>query len=280
MFSNHFGIDLLSILLAYPQSKGTYVRIYMFSPYSRFHSTVSNMKFTRVRINGFYNLRDVDLDLTNGNALIVGPNGSGKTNIIKCLNFLVKQILDETADTNMRIWDVNVPKCYIKVNATLSKAEVEMFSNLRVCYLVYNVCEVVAVTVTLLQQLVEAYLRKLNPHQSSIENCLQKIRNEMYFHGLPEETFNSIVEDVADSFTHMSEDHIFRLPSPFHEVELSNPCVASLIKKTTNKLFPRLLKVTKETLASKIPRPKNGSDVFMWVETGEAATGLDHSSNM
>ena len=247
----------------------------MFSPYSRFHSTVSNMKFTRIQINGFYNLRDVDLDLTNGNALIVGPNGSGKTNIIKCINFLVHWILGHR-DTDMRILDVNDPKCKIEVKATLSKAEVELFSNLRVCYLVYDVCVLVSLAVKMLLKLAVKYFNDtLSLYEYS--DAVPLIRKKKLFSEIPEETFNEIFR--VGSFTGFcTKDRVHSLSED--DPGLDNPCVSSIVKKTMEKLFPKLLEITKEALASDKDRPNVDSDVDMWVQTGRAGGGLDHSSNM
>ena len=250
----------------------------MFSPYSRFWSTVSNMKFTRVRIDGFYNLRDVDLDLTNRNALIVGPNGSGKTNIIKCICFLVNWILGHR-DTNMRICDVNDPKCKIEVKATLSKAEVELFSNLRVCYLVRDVCVVVLLAERVMMNFViynsgMMYGKDLSLDEYS--NTVSRIHKKEFFSEIPEETFNEIFR--IGSFAELDRDLVH--PSSLVSVRLDNPRMSSIVKKTLNKLLPKLLEIMKRALASEKDNPKFGSDVDMWVKSGRAGGGLDHSSNM
>ena len=235
------------------------------------------MKFTRVRINGFYNLKDVDLDFSNGSALIVGPNGSGKTNIIKCIDFLIKQILGLRDPSDRQIWDVNDPECCIEVNATLSRAEVEMFSNLRVCYLVYDVCLVVSLVVTTLQQ--GAILQNFVPEQS-LEDYSEKIdliRQRKLFCDLPEETFKKIflLGSIADCFNGRVT---VRSSEGYTQLNLGNPCVSFFIDKTIEKLFPKLLEITKEALASRKADPEHDS-VMMRLQTGLGG-GLDYSRRM
>lgn len=230
------------------------------------------MKFSRVRIDGFYNLKDVDLDLTNGNALIVGPNGSGKTNIIKCINLLVKEILQET-DADVKIQGEKKPECYIEVNATLSKAELEIFSKLKISYLVYEVCVVVALIVKALQNLFRRYMNYQYFKSSNVEKFYHKISLVCENHmlgDLPKETLCAILERSATWHDPMTSRY---------RLELGG-LTSSLMEKTIRKLFPELLKITKKALASDKARPKSGADIVMWMRTGAAEGGLGHSSTM
>ena len=55
------------------------------------------MKLTRIEIKDVYNIKNANLDLSNGCALVVGPNGCGKTNIIKCIVQVLEKAADEVA---------------------------------------------------------------------------------------------------------------------------------------------------------------------------------------
>ena len=55
------------------------------------------MKLTRIEIKDVYNIKNANLDLSNGCALVVGPNGCGKTNIIKCIVQVLEKAGDEVA---------------------------------------------------------------------------------------------------------------------------------------------------------------------------------------
>ena len=47
---------------------------------------------TKIEVNGFKSLKDFELTLHNGLNILVGPNGSGKTNIVLFFEFLSKLV--------------------------------------------------------------------------------------------------------------------------------------------------------------------------------------------
>ena len=106
------------------------------------------MHFSRIRINNFYNLKDVDLDLSSSSALIVGANGSGKTNIVKCVEKLVKAITSDSTTYrygkifDRGIWNVGKSsndETYIKIEAFLNKDEAQLLSTLQAMLITYSV---------------------------------------------------------------------------------------------------------------------------------------------
>ena len=96
------------------------------------------MKLRRITINGEYNLKNVDLDLRNDCALLVGANGSGKTNIIKCIAAMLKfataaenDMFVELTSGDMRLKDPS-----IKLYFDLNKNERKEIMKLRMMYVI------------------------------------------------------------------------------------------------------------------------------------------------
>ena len=266
------------------------------------------MRFTRVKIDNFFNLKDVDLDLTNGNTLIVGPNGSGKTNIIKCIHFLVNQIINRHGQppqsprfglparvpvkehTEPKIWNPNEKDCFIEVHAWFSKAEVELFSDLRLLFLMADV-----------GKLVHSIDKFLVTHVSSPLKCIYNVNlvlaefqserekkfssllqdREGIFHNLPKATFHEIIYayqsrwDSGDDYYDYGDYDDGRDRVHSH----ANSIAAEFIKK----LLPKLLEITRRELLESQDkvRPMEGFDVVMRACTQKTAFGkLEYSINM
>jgi predicted ATPase len=58
---------------------------------------------TRVKVNGFKSLADFDMSLKPGLNILVGPNGSGKTNIVSFFEFLSCIITSNAAEATSRL---------------------------------------------------------------------------------------------------------------------------------------------------------------------------------
>ena len=241
------------------------------------------MKFTRVRINNFYNLKDVDLDLTQGQALIVGPNGSGKTNIIKCVEFLVNRILGKDLPSG-DIWDVNAPEPYIEVSAVLSKKEVEFFSNLRVFYLLCDVCEIISFICNTFRSLLHIHFEIFKPGSArpSAEELAYELQKQIeIFRGVPRETLTYLFEEKF--FGEWNKVQGFRLNHRNYDtVDGFDACIRTLISKTIKKLFQGLLKINQKAMASDQARPADKpSDVLMSVFKAKTGIqGLDATDPM
>ena len=254
------------------------------------------MRFTRVKIDNFYNLKDVNLDLTNGNTLIVGSNGSGKTNIIKCIHFLVNQIIDQYGEpppnikvvplvpehTEPMIWNPNKKDCFIEVHAWFTKAEVELFSELRLLFLIADV-----------GKLVHAIAQFLVTHVSSPLKCIYKVHSAEsqmkkkfsgllqdkggIFHNLPTATFHQII------CMHQNRcDPDYNYPDPDDWPHRVGSHAESIATEFTKKLFPELLEITRRELLESQDkvRPMEGSDVVMRACTQKTVDELEYSIDM
>ena len=231
------------------------------------------MKFTRVRINNFYNLKDVDLDLTQGQALIVGPNGSGKSNIIKCIEFLVNRNPESGT-----IWNVNAPDAYIEVRAVFSKKEVEFFSNLRVFYLLCDVSELICFLCSIVKSLVTSTTFQPQSNLASDEELADELREQIdILSDFPREMLTTLFQ--WDFFGWRDERGSFEISSDDDQDQedinstASMGIVGPLISETIEKLFPNLLKKTQEAVAFEQTRPADRrSDVLMSVH--RAVSGI------
>ena len=230
------------------------------------------MKFTRVRINNFYNLEDVDLDLTQGQALIVGPNGSGKSNIIKCIEFLVNRILGGDPPSG-DIWNVNASKSSIEVRAVFSKEEVEFFSKLRLFYLICDVCEMIRFICAVVKSLVSS---EFHPecNGASVKKLVDELVKQLKktFCRFPRKTLTSMFK--GEFFGRMDGQERFAVDAN-SQVGVSSdvPYVEALILDTIKELFPKLLAKTQEAMASEQTRPANrGPDLLMSVRNAD--TGI------
>ncbi len=54
------------------------------------HNRLKSKMITKIEVNGFKSLKDFELTLNSGLNILVGPNGSGKTNIVLFFEFLSK----------------------------------------------------------------------------------------------------------------------------------------------------------------------------------------------
>jgi predicted ATPase len=54
------------------------------------YNRLKSKMITKIEVNGFKSLKDFELTLNNGLNILVGPNGSGKTNIVLFFEFLSK----------------------------------------------------------------------------------------------------------------------------------------------------------------------------------------------
>ena len=288
-----------------------------------------------MKIDNFLNLKDVNLDLTNGNTLIVGPNGSGKTNIIKCIHFLVDQIftrrdqllqrlelhrlvhLWKHAEPNIRcpnednhigvnaqrliqqpdvlqrevtapkIWNSIERDCFVEVHAWFNKTEVELFSDLRLLFLMSDVCHVVYLIMKfLVGRVVWRFTDDHKEAKAELEQEEEYFRHlqqdeEGIFCHIPEETFKK-VRDVPYQTTRPGH-----MPFSFanygsyldNALQPDNPCVSSLVAEFTSQLFPKLLEITKRAVSEsqdKI-RPMEGSDVVMRACTQKTVDELEYS---
>ena len=267
------------------------------------------MKFTSVRIKNFYNLEEAVLDLTKGNALIVGPNGSGKSNIIKCINFLINSV-SQTASSRhalsdtVKIWNSNAAECFIQVNATLSKAEVKQFMTLRICHLLFQVCKVVTLVVAMLRKLaVSDWPQRGNGTLSKedYESWVKLTRQKEGFKDLPKETLDALFE--IGSFACLRQGKVSRLgmdpeprspeacyqdPYELLAVECtkrpmnyhSSKLLERVVNDTINELFPQLLKITEDSIASGESRPEEGTDVEIKLEVGNTGSEIHRRFSM
>ena len=240
------------------------------------------MKFTRVRINNFYNLKDVDLDLTSqGQALIVGPNGSGKSNIIKCIEFLVNRILGKDPPSG-DIWDVDAVEAYIEVSAVLSKKEVEFFLNLRVFYRLCDVCEMIHFLCNIYTRLASKYVPwRSGESAEKLANTLKE-RERVIFGGLPTKTLTLLIGENFFRKGNKEGEFVFDETSYDENEGCLHPCIKALILKTINNIFPHLLKITREAMASEQSRPADQlSDLLLSVFKAKTGIqGLDSSDSM
>ena len=230
------------------------------------------MKFTRVRIDNFYNLKDVDLDLTQGQALIVGPNGSGKSNIIKCIEFLVDRMLGrDTPSGDIR--DVNAADTSIKVSAVFSREELELFSNVRVFYLLCDVCEMMRFIFAIVKSLVTSTTFRTKSASGSPKQLAKELRSSKKFRGFPKITLTSLFK--GGFFGKRNEQGRFVVDANYRcETNCSDPCVESHILKTVEELFPKLLEKTQQAMASEQTRPADRrSDLFMSVRNADVGAG-------
>ena len=277
-----------------------------------------------MKIDNFFNLKDVNLDLTNGNTLIVGPNGSGKTNIIKCIHFLVDQIFTRREQllhrlelhrfrrlnkdhigvnaqrliqqpdvlqrevTAPKIWNPNEKDCFIEVHAWFNKAEVELFSELRLLFLMSDVCHVVYLVMKFLvgrvvQRCKDDHNKEAKAESEQEEEYFRHLQQdgEGIFCDIPEETFKK----VRDAPCHNAQRECMRCSFGnyrfYHDNELKpdNPCVSSLVAKFTSQLFPKLLEITKRAVSESQDkvRPMEGSDVVMRACTQKTVDELEYS---
>ena len=258
------------------------------------------MRFTRVKIDNFYNLKDVNLDFTNGNTLIVGPNGSGKTNIIKCIHFLVDVILNQPEgfnreqhygrpiqsqrviqhvllreDTELNIWDPN-EDCFIEIHAWFNKAEVELFSELWLLFLLADVHYVVCAITKFLMDQAMAHVRCFEAHQgtpprSVSENVIKAMLQDKdgLFYDFPETTFRKIIGTL-------NHQKLLGNTSCRTHILLDDSYVSPLGTDTTKRLLHELLKITRRALSEQ-DRPVEGSDVVMQARTQKTVDGLDCS---
>ena len=265
------------------------------------------MRFTKVKIDNFFNLKDVNLDLTNGNTLIVGPNGSGKTNIIKCIQFLVDQILNQPRGcireqrflsveppVERRVqqhglqWEVTVPKiwnpnedCFIEVHAWFNKAEVELFSELRILFLMADICYVVrAVTEFLVDQALDHHIRHVKGCEGTPTKPVSERREEFItavlqdeegmFYGFPEATFRKIIN--IRNHTELLKNNSYH-----RDIPSDDPCRYSLATEIAKGLFPKLLKITRRAMSEQV-RPMEGDpDMKMWARTQKTVVALKSS---
>ena len=229
------------------------------------------MKLTKVKIDNFYNLREVHLDLRSGNTLIVGPNGSGKTNVIKCVQFLVEKILSECEEPANRKSKHNYLEhlieeaataqadevslsssrqngsCYVEVDAEFSEAELVLFSDWSVLFLVADVCNLV-------HSLAKYYLREsiskpkdLEHDRHALWKKVQKGHLHAAFPSLPEATVKIL---STESLVSREESQPSTMVGNLlrDDLVMDSPCMAALLKEVTNKIFTELQRITREAL--------------------------------
>ena len=61
---------------------------------------------TKIKVDGFKSLSDFELNLTPGLNILVGPNGSGKTNIVLFFEFLSHLIMNNLTDSISKVGGV------------------------------------------------------------------------------------------------------------------------------------------------------------------------------
>ena len=93
------------------------------------------MKIARIRIKNIYNLKNVNLDFSHHCALVVGPNGCGKTNIIKCIVKALHRAIGEIERNNVEdLLNYQQPdgeNSFITIDFKLSNREISKLLKLR-----------------------------------------------------------------------------------------------------------------------------------------------------
>ena len=91
------------------------------------------MRLTRVEIKNWYNIKSANLDLSDGRALVVGPNGCGKTNIIKCIAKLFQSIGSDLSSLTFRekLEDKRPGDSFIDLYFNFNELEREIFLKLK-----------------------------------------------------------------------------------------------------------------------------------------------------
>ena len=170
------------------------------------------MRFTRIQINNFYNLKNVDIDLTSGTALVVGPNGSGKTNIIKCVQFVLQSL-----SSNRLCYDMTKGKlgetswnneggadAYIRIQAGFSRSEVRLLCELRIFHTITYITDLACAIQDLLLKAMYIFLnRKELTGELKTGTVNIHVRDNVYkddrFKNIPESYFNSLFGKAADA---------------------------------------------------------------------------------
>ena len=91
------------------------------------------MRLTRVEIKNWYNIKSANLDLSDGRALVVGPNGCGKTNIIKCIAKVLQPTGFNSSSFEFRekLEDKRPGDSFIDLYFNFNESEREIFLKLR-----------------------------------------------------------------------------------------------------------------------------------------------------
>ena len=98
------------------------------------------MKIARIGIKNMYNLKNLNLDFGDYYALVVGPNGCGKTNIIKCVEKAIKLAIRDI-DHN-RVEDLinyeqsDGENSFIRLDFKLNSTEISKLLKLRMISIV------------------------------------------------------------------------------------------------------------------------------------------------
>ena len=168
------------------------------------------MRFTRIQINNFYNLKNVDIDLTSGTALVVGPNGSGKTNIIKCVQFVLQSLSSNRLNYDMTkgklgetSWDKEGgADAYIRIQAGFSRSEVRLLCELRIFHTITYITDLACAIQDLLLNAMYIFLNRkelIGELKTGTVNI--HVRDNVYkddrFKNIPESYFNSLFGKVA-----------------------------------------------------------------------------------
>ena len=108
------------------------------------------MKLTRIEIKDVYNIKNANFDLSNGCALVVGPNGCGKTNIIKCIVQVLEKAAGEVACSShseqkfqfIEMQPKNIARCsFINLFFNFNERERKIFMQLRMIAIMTNVLD-------------------------------------------------------------------------------------------------------------------------------------------
>lgn len=96
-----------------------------------------SMKLTEVTIKNCYNLSQVELDVNQGRVLIVGTNGSGKTNILKCISAVLNGPIDRRHSYSIPTNDIG--KLAVLLGFTLCRDERLALMKLRIIHVIERI---------------------------------------------------------------------------------------------------------------------------------------------
>ena len=223
-----------------------------------FHSTIdvsfvttrsrdSRMEFTKIKIKNFFNLNNVELDLNKGNTLIVGPNGSGKTNITKCVQFLVNGVLEDyigrvpaaQSEESQEIWK-SYKKCCVEIHGRFIKGGLELFSRLRAVCLMAELCNFVCAVLGFLGERDQAYEKQEKKEDN---------RADGYEIDPSPDVNVDREEDLLQSLPEKIKRTVSRMPVKL-DVKAMQDCedLCKVVDDLVERVFPKLIKITESHL--------------------------------
>ena len=245
------------------------------------------MEFTKIKIKNFFNLKNVELVLNTGNTLIVGPNGSGKTNITKCVQFLVNGVLEKylgkpaaQCEGTQEIWKP-YKECFVEIQARFIKGGLELFSRLRAVCLMGELCKFVCIVLGLLGKWYPKY---------KIRKKKKAYRESRFFPEDPPDSSDSSLSPVKVNVER--EEALFKsLPSKIRRIAsrmadksefqalMNSKSLCKVIVDFVKRVFPKLIKITESHLPEGATDRSEDRHVRMTAHTQDSGK-LDFSIDM